>query len=376
MDSIQRYDSSTQPVDTRTFFDGWGKPAETRTPADSSHDVVVYTTTDARGEVVFTSHPYYVSAYTGGPGGTASSNAYSAPDSTQLGGSAVYDALGRTIQATGPDGATYLGTQVIDANAHQTLSLTDALGRTRYEETFTGTNPYTLYSTTSQAYDFQGHVVTITHPDGTHTTTNTYDLAGRQTGQSDPDLGSITMQRDADGNVISQTDARGQTVYLGYDALDRLLWRNTTNSPTGAYVTYSYDGTVPTGVSCSGITPGSNAVGHVTTKQFKSGPSNSFSGSYSFGYDARGEVIGQTDTLAGTTYVPILTTYNDAGVVTKLTYPTQEYERNNFSSQERLISVTRSARGTTNALIPSITYNNAAGAAGKPDSYVVGGNGA
>jgi RHS repeat-associated protein len=389
LDTIQRFDSSTT-VDSRTFYDGWGKAAEMRTPADSSHDVVAYITYDAREEALFTSQKYYVSAYTGGPGGTSGTNAYSAPDNTQLGASAVYDALGRTtqttdpagattttsyLQVTGPDSAVYAGTQVVDANHHQTQTLTDALGRTRYTQTFTGTGPYTLYSTTSQAYDFLGDVVTITHPDGTHTTTETYDLAGRQTGQSDPDLGTITMQLDADGNVTQQTDARGQTVYLGYDALDRELWRNTTNSPTGAYVTYSYDGTVPTGVSCSGITPGSNAVGHVTTEQFKSGLSNSFSGAYCYGYDARGELIGQTDTLAGTTYLPVLTAYNDAGVVTQLTYPTTEYALYNFSSQERLTSITRSARGTTNLPIRLITYNGNAGPAGKPDSYVVGGSG-
>ena len=386
LDTIQRYDSSTT-VTSRTFYDGWGKAAETRVSADSSHDVVTYSSYDAREEVTFTSRPYYVTSYTGNPG----SAAYSAPDSTQLGSSAVFDALGRQTQATdpagastttsylqvtGPDSAPYEGTQEIDANQHKHLILADALGRTRYTQTFTGNNTYTLYSTTGDTYDFQGNVLMLTHPDGTHMTSFTYDLAGRKTGVTDPDLGSMSYVLDTDGNTVQQTDARGQIVYMGYDALDRPLWRNTTNSPSGAYVAYSYDGTVPTGVSCSGITPGSNAIGHVTTEQFKSGPSNSFSGAYCYSYDQRGERIGQVDTLAGTAYLPVFWTYNDAGVVTKLTYPTQEYEQYNFSSQERLISVTRSARGTTNYLIPSITYNNAAGAAGKPDSYVVTGTGA
>ncbi len=199
---------------------------------------------------------------------------------------------------------------------------------------------------------------------------------GARSARMIPDLGSTTYVLDADGNVVQQTDARGQTVYIGYDALDRQLWRNTTNSPTGAYVTYTYDGTVPTGVSCSGITPGSNAIGHTTTEQFTSGPNNSFSGAYCYAYDARGQKTGEVDTLAGTTYLPVLYAYNDAGVVSKLTYPTQEYEQYNYSAQERLISITRYARGTTNYLIPLITYNGAAGAAGMPDSYVVGGSGA
>ncbi len=385
-DTIERYNSTTT-VTSRSFYDGWGQVVETRAPADSSHDVVTYTTYDAREEALFSSRPYYVSAYSGSP----SSGAYSTPDTTQLGEGATFDALGRQIQATdpagatsttsylqltGPDGATYEATQMIDANLHQNVSLQDALGRTRYTETFTGTSsPYTLYATTAQSYDYQGNLVTITHPDGVHTTTISYDLAGRQIGTSDPDSGTTTEQVDNDGNVIQETDARGDTVYAGYDALDRPLWRNTTNSPNGAYVTYSYDGTVPTGVSCSGITPTSNAVGQVTTEQFTSGPNNSFSGTYCYAYDARGELTGEVDTLAGTTYQPILWAYNDAGVLSKVTYPTGEYAQYNYSNQQRLTSVTRFARGVTNYLIPSITYNGAPGAAGLPDSYVVGGTG-
>jgi YD repeat-containing protein len=381
LDTTQRFDSSTT-VTSKVFYDGWGKVAETRTPADSANDVVVYTTYDAREETIFTSNPYYVSNSTSG---------YSAPDTTKPGASAVYDALGRQTQATDPignstttsylqmqwiaNGPYYEGTLVIDANSHQTVTLTDALGRTTYLVTYTGTSsPYTWYSTTTESYDFQGNLASITHPDGIHTSAFSHDLAGRQVGSSEPDLGTITDLLDSDGNVIQETDARGQAIYAGYDALDRQLWRNTSNSPTGAYVTYSYDGTVPSGVSCSGITPGSNSIGHVTTEQFTSGPNNSFNGSYCYAYDARGELLGQVDTLAGATYLPTLYAYNDAGVVTTLTFPTTQYEQFNFSPQERLTSISRHS-GTTNYLIPKITYNGAAGAAGQPDSYVVGGTG-
>ncbi len=61
-----------------------------------------YTIYDSRGQAVFASRPYYVSAYTGSPG----SAAYSAPDSTQQGTSTVHDALGRETQSTDPAGAT------------------------------------------------------------------------------------------------------------------------------------------------------------------------------------------------------------------------------------------------------------------------------
>jgi RHS repeat-associated protein len=378
LDTIQRYDSSTT-VTTRTFYDGYGKAAETRTPADGSNDVVQYTTYDAREEKVFTSRAYYVATGTG----------YSAPDGTQLGSSAVYDALGRTIQTTdpagattttsylqltGPNGVVYSGAQVIDADQHQTATLADALGRQRFAETFTGTGPYTLYAAPSYAYDFQGNLTMIAHPDGTHTTSYTYDLAGRKTGMSDPDLGNITYALDADGNIIQQTDARGQTVYMGYDALDRPLWRNTTNSPTGAYVTYTYDGTVPSGVNCGA--PIANPVGHLTTEQALSGPGNSFSYTACYSYDGRGQETYVYNTI-NTTAVTGQTSfsYNDAGMPTQVIYPNGDKEQYTYSAQERLTTITgyNSTTGQSQLLVSGITYNGTAGAAGQPDSYTLGG---
>lgn len=385
-DTIQRLDSTTT-LTSRTFYDGWGQVAETRTPADDTNDVVAYTTYDAREEALFTSRPYYVSAYSGSPG----SGAYSPPDSTQPGSSTVYDALGRPtqntdpagatttinyLQATGPDGATYEGTQGIDANHHQAQTLTDALGRTRYTQTFTGTDPYTLYATTSQNYDFQGHLVTITQPDGVHTTTLSYDLAGRQIGVNDPDSGATSYQLDNDGNITQETDARGDTIFSGYDALDRQLWRNTTNSPTGAYVTYTYDGIVPNGFPCGGIASGTNAIGHVTTEYAQSGPSNSFTYTACSAYDGRGQQTALYNTI-NTNAVTGQTSFNydDAGTLTQATYPNGDSEQYTYSAQERLIAVSgyNSTTGQSQLLLSGITYNGAAGPAGLPDSYTLGG---
>jgi RHS repeat-associated protein len=113
----------------------------------------------------------------------------------------------------------------------------------------------------------------------------------------------------------------------------------------------------------------------VTTEQFTSGPSNSMSGSYCYAYDARGEQTGEIVSIAdGASPYQIGTQYNDAGVVTQLTYPTGTVAQFLFTSQERLSEITHTASGTTTYVVHNITYNGAAGAAGKPDSYVLGGS--
>src|SRR3984893_3492190 len=68
-------------------------------------------------------------------------------------------------------------------------------------------------------------------------------MAGRKTAMTDPDLGAQSYTYDQDGNLVQSVDARGAagTVFVGYDGLDRPIWRNATNSPSGAYDTYTYD---------------------------------------------------------------------------------------------------------------------------------------
>ena len=122
--------------------------------------------------------------------------------------------------------------------------------------------------------------------------TTTYDALGRATSQNDPDSGTSTATYDPNGNVTQTVDARGSagTVYAGYDGLNRPLWHNSTNSPTGAWVSYSYDSTAN----------GNNGVGQLTGESFTG--SGSLSGSYAYTYDARGQQINQTVTVNGTNY--------------------------------------------------------------------------
>src|SRR5262249_47215200 len=155
-------------------------------------------------------------------------------------------------------------TLTVDGKGHQSGVLVDALGRTAYVQRYSGGGgSYALYATARYSYDYVGELTRIVAPDGTTQTTFGYDTAGRKTSMSDPDLGAQTYTYDQDGSLTQSVDARGGagTVFAGYDGLDRPLWRNTTNTPTGAYDTYSYDAR----------TGGNAGVGRLTGETFSAG---------------------------------------------------------------------------------------------------------
>src|SRR5258706_7381971 len=142
------------------------------------------------------------------------------------------------------------------------------MGRTNYEQRYTGNSGanYAVYATSKYKYDYVGELVQITHPDGITLTSFQYDMAGRLIALTDPDRGSESYVYDQDGNLTQSTDARGAsgTVYAGYDGVDRPIWRNTSNSPTGAYDSYTYNTTAS----------GNVGIGRLTSETFSGSPTN------------------------------------------------------------------------------------------------------
>jgi RHS repeat-associated protein len=361
VDRTQRLNGTTT-VTARAFYDGFGHLVETRSPAPGGQDNVQYTFYDPSGRPAFQSVPYFVAAYTGGPGASA----YSIPDSTQAGTTTTFDGLGRTTSTTDAlshrstaaysmvcgaagtgDTACYREVLAVDAAGHQTGTLTDAFGRVDFEQRFTGASAstYALYALTKYTFDVAGDLVQIVHPDGATRTTSQYDAAGRETATTDPDQGTRTSTYDQSGNVVESVDPRGAsgTVFMGYDGLDRPLWHNTTNSPTGAYYTYTYDGT-------AGGNPG---IGRLTGETFTNG---TLSGGYSFRYDARGRQVGQTMTIGGATYAET-TGYDDSGNVVSVAYPDGETVSVGYTAQGWLSSVSTRSGSTTTTLLGSASYS-------------------
>ena len=64
-------------------------------------------------------------------------------------------------------------------------------------------------------------------------------MLGRKTSMQDPDMGSWSYSYDANGNLISTTDANSKTMRYNYDQLNRLTSKTDTN---GAVSQYLWDG--------------------------------------------------------------------------------------------------------------------------------------
>ncbi len=367
LDETDRMNATTT-VTTRGFYDGEGRLVETRVSGPNNQDVVTYVNYDVMGRKIFTSNPYFVAAYTG-PAGPA---AFSLPDSSQPGSSTSYptlrqtnltDALSQTTTTTASvqcgvsgtsDTGCYVLSAIIDANSHQRSTLTDGMGHEAYDLRYTGNSSgtYALYALTSYTYDVNDNLLTIKHPANNATSSFTYDAAGRQIGLNDPDRGIVSIAYDPNSNMTQSVDARGSagTVFTGYDGLNRSLRRNTTNSPTGARVTYSYDSTAN----------GNMGVGRKTGETFSG--SGGLSGSYAFVYDQRGQQTSMTTTINGTAY-PVQASYDDAGDLIGQTYPTGEVVNATYSAQGWLTQLTTTSGGTTTTLASNIAYTGTAGAA-------------
>jgi len=397
--TTQRQDSSAT-YQSATYYNGWGWPVETVKPQSVSGSTCIFsvsfTVYDGLGQAVFQSDPYFEGV--GNDAGCVP--VYLRPDTSQPGVATSYDGLGRVISKTDAlshttttvytpgrptpganitDTAIYEATQVTDANSHTTRTLTDGLGQTRYVEQFTGTgvpgDQYALYGTTQSNYDYLGDVTSVYEPTPsgsaglgtTAQTQTTYNLIKQATVVVDADRGRMTAAYDPNGNVTVQTDPRGAsgTVYLGYDGLNRLLWQNTSNSPTGAFLTNTYDETSGHG----------DGVGRLTTSAYTNsggGRSVSLTGSHAYTYDGRGQVTSQTDSITGHPFTFGMS-YNDAGQPSSLTYSDNEVLSYGYNSYGWLTSLvtTPSGQGST-TLLTNITYTGNAGAAGHPTGASVG----
>jgi RHS repeat-associated protein len=149
----------------------------------------------------------------------------------------------------------------------------------------------------------------------------------------------------------------GGIVYAGYDGLDRQLWRNTTNSPTGAYASYSYDQTTGHG----------SGIGRLTTESFTGGTTaQPLHGSYSYTYDTRGRTTNLTLTTTENATYPLTYAYNDAGQPTSMTFSDGEVFTQNYDSASGWLSsaVTTPSGGSQVNLLTSVTYSGVGGAAG------------
>ncbi|HLG76689.1 MAG TPA: RHS repeat-associated core domain-containing protein, partial [Ktedonobacteraceae bacterium] len=294
----------------------------------------------------------------------------------------------------------YEQTITLDAYQHQAITYTDGLGRTRYTQVFSGTaSPYTVVRTVGTTYDPVGNTLSVVTSDSSGsaqaTYSATYDGLKRLTGFNDSDLGSCAntpmpadcsgptdtawkYTYDADGNILSQTDPRNQSIYTSYDALDRPLCRalsafDASSCGGSTNAVYFYDGysnastpgaTFPSGCTAPTGPYASDPVGQTTAEIFI-GSSGTGNGWRCYGYDARGQTdqntLSVTTPDAGTVTQTLNVAYNDGGEVTSLVYPDGETLTSTYDLNGRLQSIFFGTPASTDPvpfLVGKVSYTN------------------
>jgi len=250
---------------------------------------------------------------------------------------AIYNTLNRLKQINGG-----MPGQVIDYQYDLNGNITDVMGtgvddHTQHYDALNRLIKFNdaLNNATTYTYDVLEQVTSV-DPPVVAPTTYSYNGFGERLTETSPDRGTtIYAQHDGLGNPGSVTDARGVTVTHGYDALGRLTSIDYPNDPD---TSYQYD------AGClNGNANGAGRLCKITDE----------SGSTTYGYDARGNVVSKRSIVTGHATNPFDTGYEYDGAerLTKLAYPSGtivDYIRN--SATGRIVGVTVRIGGVGPAL--------------------------
>jgi RHS repeat-associated protein len=291
----QKVDGSKTQVLQR-YYDGLGQLIQTQTVAaqleEGLRDIVVDYAYDENGRVVQETVPYAL----------PSSGGYRGQQLTQPSIQTSYDLLGRVNRITATDGSLEsivyddLEVRTTDARGNTTTQVSDVWGRT--VQVIPATGPGVWY-----VYDELNRLVEVTKGSGASATSITmaYDNAGRKLGMNDPDMGYWTYTYDALGNLITQTDARGETLWFAYDDLNRLEIKRKDDARGDLLVRYGYD-------------EGNNAIGRRTGME-------DATGSTTWAYDIRGRLEEEIKHITGAGTFLTSWRYNAADMIISMTYP-------------------------------------------------------
>jgi RHS repeat-associated protein len=322
VETKRRLDTANNVIDQYLYFDSFGRQ-NTTVLVDPEGNDSSETTYDANGRVESVTNPHRaVGAATDG--------------TTQFN----YDALDRVTKAIEQDGNTitysYSNNIVTssDEAGHQRQSTYDGFGNlTQMIEPNPATGSLTTGQlTTNYAYDVLGNVISINQLGDRSQSARVrafgYDSLSRLTSVTLPESGTTTYHYDSNGNVTLIQDPRNITTSITYDQLNRP--RTKTYSDGTPSVTMSYDETSPWGISGANNTNGrlsSTMVG-----------ANLAGAAYI--YDSMGRLVRNDQcgkSICGTSSYPVNASYNLAGHLTSLTYPSGRKIVNSYSTAGNLI---------------------------------------
>ncbi len=248
----------------------------------------------------------------------------------------TYDEYNRLKRIINPDTTyteyTYDGkgnrTSVRDPKANVTNMVYDAFDRLQ-----TMTQP--LSTITDYGYNAQDNQTTVTDPNG-NTTQYVFDDFGRKNKTISPDTGTTTYGYDEAGNVIQQVDANNTVINYYYDALNRLISIQFPLDST-QNITYTYDSTAVT-----------YGIGRLTGRTDPSG-------TYTFRYDAQGNLTREVKIISGVSYTTQYG-YNKNNILTSIAYPSGRIINYGMDTAQRISGVSTTFSGNTRTLASSISY--------------------
>ena len=192
-----------------------------------------------------------------------------------------------------------------------------------------------LSTVTGYGYDTQDNQATVTDPNGNITQYYNDDF-GRKNQTGSPDTGATDYLYDEAGNLIQRFDAKETVVNYTYDALNRLTAIQFSSDPN-QNVTFTYDST--------SVTYG---IGRLTGRADPSG-------TYTFYYDAHGNLTREEKTINSILYTTQYT-YNNNNILTSITYPSGRVITYTPDQVGRISQVSTTLGGQPKTLASAITY--------------------
>ncbi|WP_165985116.1 ricin-type beta-trefoil lectin domain protein, partial [Streptomyces sp. YIM 98790] len=306
-------DDGTYAVST-VLYDGLGRERQSQTEAAGGGRLITDTLYNANGSVRQTNDAYLGK---GEPGTTLFElrSETEVPHATRY----TYDGLGRPLTVTPvhssfpQDGATVVDdtvqpdrrtrytydhdvtTVIPPKGAVATRTFTDAVGRPVRLDHFTNA-ARTTHRSTTYTYDARGNRTEVKDTEG-NVWSWTYDARGRVTRAVDPDTGTSTTTYNDLDQIVTTTDARGITVWNGYDIIGRRTEQRLDGSTGELLTEQTYD-----------TLPGAHGLPVASTRYTDGLPITTEITGYNAEYQPTGEKItiplgpagGPTTGLAGT----------------------------------------------------------------------------
>ncbi|MFH2058107.1 MAG: toxin TcdB middle/N-terminal domain-containing protein, partial [Pseudomonadota bacterium] len=321
------YDGSGTFADTYKYTDGLDRVLQTTQRGISGANSTMRYSYDGAGRNWQTTGPFFTTDF---------SYASSSPAGVPYRNITSFDFVDRprTIQTPHDDGSVatttinYPGFNriITDPDGRSTTEGRDFLGRI---QTITEANNIT----SNYDYNAAGDLINVTGPLN-NSIVLTRNWLGHITQQDDPDLGIWTYTYKPNGEVLTQTDAKGQVITYDYDSRNRLKTKTYTNvSSPEPQVALAYD----IGANGNGKLYSISKGGVVITNA---------------AYNETGQLIQKTMSMDSQNY-NIYYNYNPAGQINEITYPDAYSVNYTYHPGTGLISSVSAISPDINITIPS-----------------------